>query len=171
MKANISNQTPRNEDELRNIPFKKGLKVYFFFAAFLMLGVVMLIVSCFFPPFEKGLIFFKLTLGVLFFFIFSLVLYMPASKRLKRRKLAFKYGKIITGTVVKHKRRFVVWSSTRDYVAIIAIETQKGDKKTLNIQNTNAELFQILPIGSKINVLHDDASNTTFAPIEIGVEI
>ena len=64
--------------------------------------------------------------------------------------------------MVEHRRTFVFWKSTRDYVAIVEVEGSRGGGMA-KIQSSRAELHEQLPIGGPvIGFLDAERDQTVF---------
>lgn len=153
----ISQQSPRSLKELNNkISFSKGISKWLNFTVIISLLGIMAFVSSFFPPIEAGLIFFKIvvfiTTSIISFFI-----YKTYKKNVKKRKLAFKNGKVIKAKVIRQGRTMSLYKSAFDYsVDIMVIIDNK--KMVETIVSSNRNLYNYLPTNKEFDVLYDFSS-------------
>jgi hypothetical protein len=163
---------PRDPTRFRDLmDFKKGLRVYYFFGTFFSLGTVMLILSVFLPPYEAGLILFKIIAGLGLFGTMSFILLGTAIQRHRERLQAFSEGMILEGTVTEHGRKFVFWKSSRDYTVTVEIWLDDNTTISATVQYPDVEIHKKNPLQSSTPAFVDTTSNSVFIPAEIGVEI
>jgi len=85
-----------------------------------------------------------------------------ARQTYQRRVNALRNGVAVEAKVVEHRRTFVFWKSTRDYVAIVEVEGSRGGGMA-KIQSSRAELHEQLPIGGPvIGFLDAERDQTVF---------
>jgi hypothetical protein len=168
----IPEEPPRNPlDFKEKIDLKKGLRAGFFYGYFFLVGIGLCILSTFFPPYEPGLIFFKVAGGSAFFGLLSYLFLSNVRRRYKSRLAAFCSGRFIEGTVARHDRVFSPWKSKRDYTVTVEFSLEGGNKLTRQIQSAREEIQRQLPLGSKVDALLDGNTRSVFIPMEIGVAI
>lgn len=175
MLINLSPTTPRSPDELKTIPLKKGLQIYFFFAYFMFVGAGMGLLSGILNIIYMGdwkLGTFQALFGTGFFIFLGLVpFYVPARKKLQLRQAAFQNGELAEAVVTRQYRKFVAWKSGRDWMIDATVILENGKKIIGTLQTTKSQLAQSLKPGTKIQALCVKNQNIVFLPLEIGIQI
>ncbi|MBN2546516.1 MAG: hypothetical protein JXB50_12015 [Spirochaetes bacterium] len=146
----------------------KGLKGYYFYSIINLAVCILILLSAFFPPNDPGMVFFKIVAGVGIFGFTAFFSFNTAFKAYKERKDAFINGIRSNGKIVNHKRKFVLWKTSRDYCVIVEIPF--GDKLfTKEIVSSNKKIFVDLPVRSTVEVLFNDKNITMLSPYELNV--
>ncbi|NBB90136.1 MAG: hypothetical protein GVY23_02895 [Spirochaetes bacterium] len=145
-------------DRIRElIDLRCGLRVYQFFGYAFLGAAVVVVASSFLPPYEPGLIVFKVFAGLLFFGGFAALLLRKARKVFDARVNVLRDGIVIEASVVSHGRAFVFWKSTRDYVVGVEFE-HAGTRHRAKSQSPKAEIHDQLPTGSRLPGLFEPQS-------------
>ena len=171
----LSPTVPRLEDELKKIPLKKGLRLYFFFAYFMFVvaGFALLsgiLNSIYMSDWKIGI--FQAVFGTGFFIFLGLVpFYRPAQKKLRLRQIAFQYGELTEAVVTKQYRKFIAWKSGRDWMIEAVVVLKNGKKITGTLQTARYQLGKSLKPGTKLQALCVKDQEIIFLPLEIGVQI
>lgn len=138
---------------------KSNTNSFWFAGIFFLLAWVGMILSSFFPPFETGLILFKITGGSLFFGLIGFFFLRTAIRRTKHHRRAIDYGIPLNAVVIKHGRRFNPFSSWRYYTITIQAQNDGFDAQSL-IKSTSSNLHIAYPIGSIVKIKMDRESGT-----------
>jgi hypothetical protein len=145
-------------DRIREfIDLRSGLRVYQFFGYALLVAAVVVVASSFLPPYEPGLIAFKVVAGLLLFGGFAALLLRKARTIFDARVKALRDGMMVEASVVSHGRAFVFWKSTREHVVVVEFE-HEGTRHRAKIQSPKAEIHDQLPTGSRLPGLFEPQS-------------
>jgi hypothetical protein len=149
---------PRDLNQMGELmDIRSGLRVYQLFGYAFLVAAVVVVASSFLPPYEPGLIVFKVVAGLLFFGGFAALLLRKARKVFDARVNVLRDGIVIEASVVSHGRAFVFWKSTRDYVVVVEFE-HEGTRHQAKIQSPKAEIHEELPSGSRLPGLFEPRS-------------
>ena len=160
---------PRNP-ELYRIDFRRGLWALYFFGSFFSLGSAGVLITATMPPYEPGLIVFKILFGVPFFGFFAYWFLSKAIRRYRERITVFREGILRKGTAIHHGRKFVPWRSTRHYTVTVRIALDEGSIDSV-IVNWDRSIYERVPLGAHVYVFIHPETLSVFIPAEIGVAI
>ncbi|MFH0864623.1 MAG: hypothetical protein V1904_00400 [Bacteroidota bacterium] len=171
-KIAISENTPRNPKDY-SIMLIKGLRPYYFCSYFFTFGVFipvfMILLS---PGLREDIPYGRLLFCIFIFSGVGILLWQSVSRRYRKRKLAFKHGRIISGTVKEHGRKMVYWKhGTRDYTLTVEVAVNDYKQNKVIIQSGNSLLHTAYPIGTPIKGFYDEKTGSFFFPAEIEIEI
>lgn len=153
----------------KDINLKKWLGG-FYFCSVIFGGVgVMSIVAASLPPYETGLLVFKISGGLIFLF-FGYRFIIKAVRTYRMRVQAFSKGVLMKGEVVSQGRTFVSWKSGKDYTLIIQVTLESGKVLEKKIRSPHPDLHSLHPMRSEIDMLVDVESGSMFIPSEVGIE-
>lgn len=175
MLITLSATIPRPAEELKQIPFKKGLRLYFFFAYFLFVTAGLGLLSgtlniIYMSNWKIGIG--QAFVGTALFTALGLVpFYLPSRKKLLLRRAAFEYGELAEARVTKQYRKFVAWKSARDWMIDAEIIMSNGKKITGSLQTSKYQLGKSLSPGTKLQALWVKNQGIIFLPLEIGVQV
>lgn len=172
MKVSIPHHTPRDPLAFKGkIDFWKGYRGYIFYASAFLLMAIVIIISCFYPPYERDSILIKAGLWIVVSLgaIFGGFLYVI--KKHKERLYAFTHGKIMTWIVAVHGTKFTLLKSTKDYTLSIAIPQGEDFPILIEARKPDKSFHDQYPIKSEIAVIFDKKKKSAFIPAEVDVEI
>ena len=149
----LSEHTPRDMQRIRELlDLRAGLRSYQLFGYAFFFAAVVVVASSVLPPYESGLIVFKIVAGLLLFGGFAMVLLRKARNAYAARVNVLRNGIIVEASVVSHERAIVFSKSTRDYVVILEVE-HEGTRHQAKIQSRQAVIHDRLPPGSRLKGL------------------
>lgn len=171
-KITVSENPPRIPKDY-GIKLIKGLISYYFYSYFFTFGIfipVFMILRS--PGLREDIPYGRLLFCIFIFSSVGIFIWRSVSRRYRKRKLAFKNGRIITGTVKEHGRKMVYWKhGTRDYTMAVEVEANEIQQKKVIVQLGNPSLHTAYPIGSTIKGFYDNTTGSFFFPAEIEAEI
>lgn len=154
----LPERPPRDMERIRElIDLRSGLRVYQLFGFAFLFAAVVVVGTSFLPPYEPGLIVFKVVAGLLFFGGFAAVLLRKARNVFETRANVLRDGIVVEATVVSLGRAFVFWKSTRDYVVVVEFE-HEGTRHQAKIQSPRSEIHDRLPPGARLCGLFEPRS-------------
>ena len=168
-RISVPRNPPRNVSAFRGkIDFRQGLRGWYFSCWLMMLFGGMLLAAAALPPFEPGLIMFKLSAACMSFGA-GVLLLVRTGRIVRSRVSAFEKGAIVSAEVLSHERVFVPWKSSRDYAAVLVIPSRNGAvRRTIR---SSRDLTLDLPLNSSVSVFFNEMTDDLFVPAEAGVEI
>ncbi|MFH0893986.1 MAG: hypothetical protein V2A54_06080 [Bacteroidota bacterium] len=167
----IQKSTPRNIHSLEKyITLSKGTGGALLFIAILTGLALMLIFSFFLPPYDGGLIAFKITMLIVSI-IFSVLLFRWRIRKIKARVNAFANGTPIEAKVTNHGRSMNPGRSKFNYTATISIPLENGKSVQQNIVSPDEDLWRALPMQQSVTVLYHAESNSLFVAELFGCKL
>lgn len=171
-KITVTENTPRNPKDY-DIKLIKGLRPYYFYSYFFTFGIFIsvLMILCS-SGLREDIPYGRLLICVLIFSCVGILLWRSVCRRYKKRKLAFKNGRIISGTVKEHSRKMVYCKhGTRDYTLTVEVAGYENQQKKVLVQSGNILLHTDYPIDSTIKGFYDNTTGSFFFPAEIEIKI
>lgn len=171
-KITVAENPPRNPNDY-HIKLIKGLRPYYFFSYFFTFGFfIPLSIILRFPALRENIPYGRLLICIFIFSGIGIYLWRSTSRRYRKRKQSFKYGRIISGTVKEHDRKIVYWKrGKRDYILTVEVAINENHQKKHIIQSGNYLLHTDFPVGASIKGFYDNKTRSVFFPAEIDIEI
>ena len=172
MTIKIPHHLPRDPLAFKEkIDFWKWLRGYVFYGVTFFVMAFMISLSCFYPPYDRDIILFKIALWIavclgVVFGGFHYVL-----KKHNERLYAFTHGKRTTWIVSAHSVKFALLKNTKDLVISIAIPQGEDFPYIIEAKNSKKSFHDEHQLKSEITILFDAKTKSAFIPAEVDCEI
>lgn len=138
---------------------KNNYGAYLFAGIMFFLAWIGILLSTLIPPYESGLILFKISGGTVVFGLMGFLFLRTAIRRRQRIKKTIANGIPSNATVVQHGRQFNPFSSWRYYTITLQI-VDDGKVFTSRVRSTSSSFHSVFPIGGAVAVRFDKSSGT-----------
>jgi hypothetical protein len=172
MTIKIPHHPPRDPLAFKGqIDFWKWYRGYIFYGVTFFVMAFMISISCFYPPYDRDSILFKIGLWIVVCVGVIFGAFRYVYRKHKERLWAFAHGQLITWIVVAHGTKFVLWKSSKDYTISIAIPQGEDFPYILEARNSDKSFHDKHTLKSEITILFDHKTKSAFIPAEVDVEI